>query len=264
MALVDNRYKFLTDMDGAKGGDLLFDLVRDPGETANLAAQQPEVVKAMKVKLAEFRESCKRSLAGKDYPVPFTPDQDDVHPSERGGPARKSAAVPGGNAGSGKRAGKAGTAGQEVTGRKATPGGEAEQGKVALQNDDSGLVTLPAASATLHGSLIYRADQDKIGLWSNVKDWLSWEFEIHQPGAFKVEVSCGHTADGSVYEITAGDQRLRSTVSASGDFKKPKPQIAGTMTLPKPGRYTLSLKPVSKKGAVVMALWKVDLIPVKE
>ena len=47
--------------------DLLFDLVRDPGETTNLAGQQPEVVRSMKGTLVEFRASCQRSLAGKDY-----------------------------------------------------------------------------------------------------------------------------------------------------------------------------------------------------
>lgn len=70
MALVNNRYKLPTDMDGMGGNDIFFDLTRDPSETTNIASQQPEIVKSMKVKLAEFRESCKRSLAGKDYAQP--------------------------------------------------------------------------------------------------------------------------------------------------------------------------------------------------
>jgi arylsulfatase A-like enzyme len=84
MALVDNRYKLLTDMDDQGSEDLLFDLLRDPRETTNLAAQQPDLVKSMKATLADFRASCKHSLAGKDYPTSFTPDKDDTHPSERG------------------------------------------------------------------------------------------------------------------------------------------------------------------------------------
>jgi arylsulfatase A-like enzyme len=92
MALVDNRYKILTDMEGPNDADLLFDLVRDPGETTNLAAKLPDVLRSMKPKLAEFRESCQRSLAGKDYAEPFAPDKDDVHPSHQGAADRKAAA----------------------------------------------------------------------------------------------------------------------------------------------------------------------------
>jgi arylsulfatase A-like enzyme len=275
MALVDNRYKFLTDMEGpptalttgpptvlatgADSKDLLYDLLKDQGETTNIIEQQPELAKSMKAKLADFRESCKRSLAGKDYAEPFTPDKDDLHPSEADARSKK-AAKSGADEGDGAPAKKA-----KKVGKKAAAAGEkAEPGKVAFQNDDSGIITLTAAAASTHGTLTYRADQEKIGNWSNESDWLSWEFEIHQPGKFEIEASLGQTTDGSVYEITVGDQKLKGTITASGDFKKPKPQIIGPLTLDKPGKYTLSLKPVSKKGPVVMTLWKLDLIPVKE
>jgi arylsulfatase A-like enzyme len=245
MALVDNRYKLLTDMAGAADKDLLFDLLADRGETKNIAEQNAGIVSSMKAKLVAFRDSCKRSLAGKDYSAPFTPDKDDVNPNTSLG----AAGAGGKKAGTAKKSGLNGTAGQN---------------KLALQNDDSGIVSLTAAAATRHGNLVYRADQDKIGLWSSEKDWLSWEFEIHQPGRFEIEVNCGQTEDGSVYEILVGDQNVRSVVSASGSYQKPKAQVAGSLNLSKAGRYTLSLKPVSRKGAVVMTLWAVNLVPVKK
>jgi len=46
------------------------------------------IVKAMKVKLIEFRESCKLSQAGKDYSTPFTPDKFDMNPNESGVPKK--------------------------------------------------------------------------------------------------------------------------------------------------------------------------------
>ncbi len=262
MALVDNRYKLLTDMEGAADEDLLFDLLADRGETKNLAAGNADIVQSMKAKLLAFRESCLRSAAGKDYSTPFTPDQADVNPNTPGATGKKRKADAGGDDNSAKstavkRVKKNGTKEVAASNAKAGPG------KVALQNDDSGIVSLTAAAATTHGDLTYRADQDKIGRWASEKDWLSWELEVHQPGRFEVEVSCGQTEDGSVYEIWVGDQKLRSVVSASGSHQKPKAQIAGSLSLPKPGRYTVSVKPISKKGAVVMTLWKVDLIPVK-
>ena len=80
LALVDNRYKLVhvrqrkrTDKkkDERPGGEppfMLFDLVADPSETNDLAAQEPQIVDRMKTILLEWRASCKRSLAGDDYP----------------------------------------------------------------------------------------------------------------------------------------------------------------------------------------------------
>ena len=85
MALVDNRYKLLSDTEDSADSDLLFDLLADAGETTNIASQHADVVKAMKDQLAIFRESCKRSLSGGNYVEPFTPDDDDVPPSDARG-----------------------------------------------------------------------------------------------------------------------------------------------------------------------------------
>ena len=89
MALVDNRYKLLTDMEGAGDKDLLFDLLADRGETKNLAAENADIVQSMKAKLAAFRASCQRSAAGKDYTTSFTPDQADVNPNTSGATGKK-------------------------------------------------------------------------------------------------------------------------------------------------------------------------------
>ena len=46
---------------------MLFDLLEDPGENKDLAEEKPQVLQSMKAELARWRESCKDSLAGKDY-----------------------------------------------------------------------------------------------------------------------------------------------------------------------------------------------------
>ncbi len=45
----------------------LYDLVADAGETTNLAADQPEVTQRMKVALASWQESVKKSIRKEDY-----------------------------------------------------------------------------------------------------------------------------------------------------------------------------------------------------
>jgi arylsulfatase A-like enzyme len=256
MALVDNRYKLLTDMDDQGATDQLYDLLADRGETKNIASEHADIVQSMRKTLVDFRASCKRSFAGKDYATPFALAPGELSPSDpgftrglqRGGEGEESPA----KAAKPNRKNKAGAT------PATTPDSAATSAK---QNDDSGIVTLTAANAVTHGSLGYRADLDKIGRWSNEKDWLSWEFDIQRPGKFDVEANIGHTESGGVYEIIVGDQTLRSTIVASGSHQKAKPQIAGTLDLPARGHYTLSLKPVTKKGPVVMSLWSVNLIP---
>jgi arylsulfatase A-like enzyme len=65
VALMDDRYKLYSNDRGKSYA--LYDLVADPGETRDLAAQHPALVTSMKGKLDGWRASCTRSLAGNDY-----------------------------------------------------------------------------------------------------------------------------------------------------------------------------------------------------
>ncbi|MHC4176535.1 MAG: sulfatase family protein [Planctomycetota bacterium] len=75
VSLIDNRYKLIKSGGGRKkrkgppatDGFMLFDLVDDPGETKDLAAERPEIVEAMKKTLTKWQASCRASAAGKDY-----------------------------------------------------------------------------------------------------------------------------------------------------------------------------------------------------
>jgi len=62
-AWMEGRYK----LHRRKGETLLFDIATDPGETKNIAADHPEVVKRMSRALEAWVESCEASLAGEDY-----------------------------------------------------------------------------------------------------------------------------------------------------------------------------------------------------
>ena len=65
VTLTDNRYKIYSKDKGKSY--MLFDLIEDPGETKDLAAEKPQILQSMKARLAQWRKSCKDSLAGKDY-----------------------------------------------------------------------------------------------------------------------------------------------------------------------------------------------------
>ena len=65
VSLTDNRYKIYSKNKGKTY--MLFDLIEDPAEKKDLAAEKPEIVRSMKATLTKWRNSCKDSLTGKDY-----------------------------------------------------------------------------------------------------------------------------------------------------------------------------------------------------
>jgi arylsulfatase A-like enzyme len=68
IGLIGNRFKLLTDFSEGGVEDLLYDLLEDPGESVNLATAHPDRVSAMKSTLRAWRESCRASESGDDYP----------------------------------------------------------------------------------------------------------------------------------------------------------------------------------------------------
>jgi arylsulfatase A-like enzyme len=65
VSLTGNRYKIYSKDNGKTY--MLFDLLDDPGENKDLAAEKPQVLQSMKAALVKWRKSCKDSLAGTDY-----------------------------------------------------------------------------------------------------------------------------------------------------------------------------------------------------
>lgn len=65
IALIDNRYKLYSSNLGKTFE--LYDIIADPSETNDLAANKPDVVKDMKKTLAQWRISCADSVQGNDY-----------------------------------------------------------------------------------------------------------------------------------------------------------------------------------------------------
>ena len=64
VALIDNRYKCIY----VPGGDYeLYDIIEDPGEKRDIAAEQPIALENLRVSLNWWRNSCRHSNRGEDY-----------------------------------------------------------------------------------------------------------------------------------------------------------------------------------------------------
>ena len=130
-----------------------------------------------------------------------------------------------------------------------------------------GIVSLHARTADIHGSMLRFQSPphlDSLSFWGRQQDWVSYEFELTEPGKFDLELlyHCRKEDAGSELEITVGGQRVTHIVRESREKEFSHHNIA-SLELPKEGRYSLALKPLSKAGKVVMDLRRVRLLPVK-
>ena len=137
-----------------------------------------------------------------------------------------------------------------------------------INQDSNGSFTLLAKDATTHGTTIRYEPQphkNTIGYWTKKEDWVSWDFKLHTPGKFTLELTqaCGEGSGGSDYTVTIGNQTLTDKVPDTGAFTNFVNRRIGTMKLDKPGNYTVSVKPLTKPGLAVMDLRAIKLIPDK-
>lgn len=131
-----------------------------------------------------------------------------------------------------------------------------------------GVVTMPAKWARVHGEMLRYEPlphKNTLGYWINASDWASWEFELKTPGKYDVEllVGCGNGSGGSEVLVLLGEQKLTFTVEQTGGFQNFVPRIIGQITLDKPGRHQLEIRPQKKPGPAVMDVREVRLVPVK-
>ena len=105
--------------------------------------------------------------------------------------------------------------------------------------------------------------KNTLGYWVRSDDWASWEFDAHTPGTFDVSalVGCGNGSGGSTVEFNFDGQALNLTVPVTGGFQKFMPQKLGRISIDRPGRHRLEVRPISKPGPAVMDLREVTLTP---
>jgi arylsulfatase A-like enzyme len=135
--------------------------------------------------------------------------------------------------------------------------------KVVPQMGD-GRIFLHARDVQVHGTTVrYEPQPNKntVGYWTRLEDWISWDFQVNEPGVFEFEVlqGCGPGSGGSEVTFSIGDQSLSMVVQDTGGFQNFVSRDLGQIRFDKPGRSTLTVKPKSKPGLAVMDLRSVTL-----
>jgi hypothetical protein len=131
-----------------------------------------------------------------------------------------------------------------------------------------GSIVLLATNATTHGSMIRYEPQphkNTIGYWTKAEDWVSWDFQVNQPGSFAVTLtqSCGKGSGGSEVTFSVAGQNIRDVVPETGSFTSWTNRALGTFNLSTAGVYRLTVKPRTKPGVAVMDLRAVQFTPTR-
>ena len=145
---------------------------------------------------------------------------------------------------------------------------EPPPGPKLVQQAPHGAVVLNARDVMIHGKTVRYEPPPKetIGYWSDPTDWVSWDFQLDKPEKFTVQMkhACGKGSGGSEYAVEVAGQKLQELMPDTGSFHTFKLRTIGVISIDKPGKYTLSVKPANKTGVAVMDLRTIYLIPVVE
>ncbi|MFW6163569.1 MAG: DUF5077 domain-containing protein, partial [Planctomycetota bacterium] len=127
-------------------------------------------------------------------------------------------------------------------------------------------IYLHASKARIHGKTARyekRSDRDNIGFWTNFSEYVTWDFEVAQPGTYLVQVTLASPANsaGSSYAVEIGDWRVEAVVPGTGGWGKFITVPIGVVELAGTGHRTVAVKPVEKRSGALMNLQAVTLKP---
>ncbi len=125
--------------------------------------------------------------------------------------------------------------------------GEPDVTPIPLTQNADGTLQLTVMDAITHGDDI-KVEQiggkDNFGYWIKAGDWIEWPFKAVRPG--KYQVTAEAAGFGTSFDMLLGDQKVRVSVPATGDYKAFQPAVLGTLEIAAPGNVSLQIKPVAE------------------
>ncbi|MEZ2337453.1 alpha-L-fucosidase [Mucilaginibacter sp. RCC_168] len=98
--------------------------------------------------------------------------------------------------------------------------------------------------------------------WKNIRQSVNWDFRLIEPATYKVLLKyVADTVDEGSYELSIGHFKVKDSIGDLPKGSQVKEHSLGTVTL-EPGTHSLTIVPVEIKGAGLMKILEVELIPV--
>ncbi|RKN62082.1 alpha-L-fucosidase [Paenibacillus ginsengarvi] len=103
--------------------------------------------------------------------------------------------------------------------------------------------------------------RDNVTDWSDVSDWIEWEFRAASSGRYRVDVSYGSTDEnaGGTFTVSAGNGCLLGKVEATGGEHRFATRELGFVYISAPGTYRLTVRATAIPGRCLMNLCAVTL-----
>ena len=147
------------------------------------------------------------------------------------------------------------------------------EGTNPVQADD-GVVTLHGRDATVLGTALRYEPAEKkqtLGFWTRATDAARWEFTVHTPGEFDVEVlqGCGAGQGGSTMAVEFDAGRLPAVapvefvVEDTGGFQQFRPRVVGRVVLTAAGAHEVRIVPRKIAKTAACDVRQIRLVPVK-
>ena len=140
-------------------------------------------------------------------------------------------------------------------------------GKVMIiEPTSSGTLALHAHLAIPVGKEIRykpQIDQNAIGFWRNMDDYLEWHFQPSKTGKYRVIIhqSCGAKLGGSLAEFRIGEEILKYKVKDTGDFNTFEARRAGILKIESTDPHTLQLHITRLAKYAAMDVRLIELVP---
>jgi putative membrane-bound dehydrogenase-like protein len=151
---------------------------------------------------------------------------------------------------------------EDIQPAKQFPGNDPQ----TMQADDLGVVRLPAKHARIYGpQMVFEAQYQNLGWWSDPKDHAIWNLLIEQPGVYRVilDYASAPGADGDALELIVGGQKLGGIVKATKGWDDYADLDLGKVQLDA-GQWELVVRPQGSIKTALIDLRTVKLIPVVE
>jgi alpha-L-fucosidase len=106
-----------------------------------------------------------------------------------------------------------------------------------------------------------------ISKWANPHDTATWNFQVDKPGIYKVKIAyaAGKESENRPYEISVGSSSIKPKVVYTGSKFNALPDYdnfpVGFFEFKQPGKYSLTMRPLSSGDSYLMYLKSLVLQP---
>lgn len=99
-----------------------------------------------------------------------------------------------------------------------------------------------------------------IGNWQTADDWIKWDFDVPSAGPYEIWLDFSHEGEGGKYRIDLDDQVIEARVPNTGNWATFRKSRVATVLIDKPGRHSLSIKPLEIANNGLMVLKEASLV----